>query len=393
MSQPLPERVLRARMQLMLAHPYLAAALAHLPLVNGEDLGWCRTMATDGYYIYVNPRFCEGLTETEIMGVFAHELLHCALGHIDRRGGRPRRLWNFAIDHATNLLLRQFGVQLPSGCLCDERYANMTAEQIHEVIEGQVGFVCISGFDGHLEPGDFEGQCERGGDYPSPDERRRLRGIILDEMGRELQRRGHGSAPGELNRGVELATKVQVKWQEVLARFMNGLRRSDYRLFPFSKKHLWRGIYLPSLGVPGPDHLVLAIDTSGSLSGKDLGQFVAELDRLRSLTDCRLTLLQCDAAVQRVDEVPSGERTVLPGGTRGGRLAGGGGTNFRPVFEWVADQAARGEAAPDALIYCTDGYGTFPPKEPAYPVVWVVTTTGARSFPFGLVIRLEATGA
>jgi predicted metal-dependent peptidase len=390
MSQPLPARVLRARMQLMLAHPYLAAALAHLPIVNGIDLGWCRTMATDGYYIYVNPRFCEGLTEVEIMGVFAHELLHCALGHIDRRGGRPRLLWNFAIDHATNLLLRQFGVQLPAGALCDERYANMTAEEIYKVIEGQAGIVYLSGFDMHLEAGDIEGQCERGKDYPSGDERRRLRTILLDEMARELQRRGHGSTPGELNRGVELATKVQVKWQEVLARFMNGLRRSDYRLFPFSKKHLWRGIYLPSLGVPGPDHLVLAIDTSGSVSAKDLGQFVAELDRLRSLTECRLTLLHCDAAVQQIDEVPAGQTTILPGGPSGVRLAGGGGTDFRPVFNWVAGQVTRGQAVPDALIYCTDGYGTFPSTAPAYPVVWVVTGTGARAFPFGLPIRLDA---
>ena len=54
MSDTLPPRVLRARMQLMLAHPYLAAALARLPIVNGADFGWCRTMATDGYYIYVN---------------------------------------------------------------------------------------------------------------------------------------------------------------------------------------------------------------------------------------------------------------------------------------------------------------------------------------------------
>ena len=91
-------------------------------------------------------------------------------------------------------------------------------------------------------------------------------------------------------------------------RAVSGLRRSDYRLFPFSKKHLWRGIYLPSLGVPGPDRLVLAIDTSGSVSAADLGQFLGELDRLRAQTDCRLTLLQCDAAVTRCDNLERDEQ-------------------------------------------------------------------------------------
>jgi predicted metal-dependent peptidase len=62
---------------------------------------------------------------------------------------------------------------------------------------------------------------------------------------------------------------------------------------------------------------------------------VAELDRLRSFTDCRLTLLHCDAAVQRIDVSVGRDTTVLsPESKR--RLAGGGGTNFVPVFEWVA---------------------------------------------------------
>src|SRR5262249_19889013 len=63
MTQELTPRILRARMQLMLVHPYLAAALARLPVVNAAGLEWCDTMATDGYYIYVNPSFCVMLPE------------------------------------------------------------------------------------------------------------------------------------------------------------------------------------------------------------------------------------------------------------------------------------------------------------------------------------------
>jgi predicted metal-dependent peptidase len=387
MSDALPPKVLRARLQLMLRHPYLAAALARLPVVNADELGWCETMATDGYTIYFNSAFCAGLSEDALVGVFAHEVLHCVLGHIDRRGPRNRLLWNVAIDHATNLLLKHFGFTLPRVGLFDPRFAGKTAEEIYDIVEKEVVVVegCV-GFDLHLEGGDAEGAAQRRRDYPSPDERRRLRAVVLQELTRELQRR-QGTIPGELLREVELASKPQVTWQQLLARFMSGLRRSDYRLFPFNRKHLWRGIYLPSLGVPGPDHLVLAVDTSGSISAKDLGQFVAELDRLRALTECRLTVLHCDAAVQRVEEVPAGNAALFPGRGRV-RFAGGGGTDFRPVFDWVADQLRRGQARPDALIFCTDLCGTFPPKAPPYPVVWVVTGPAAQ-VPFGLVIPLK----
>jgi predicted metal-dependent peptidase len=388
MSTPLPPRVLKARLQLMLVHPYLASALARLPVVNAADLGWCRTMATDGYYIYVNPAWCETLADEEITAVFAHEVMHAVLGHIDRRGDRERFVWNLAIDYATNWLLQQYGFKLPASALIQPSYRALTAEQIYDVLIKQAIKLPL-GFDLHLEPGDAEGASQRGHEYPSADERRRLRVVILREMARKLAERGQGTLPAELAREIERASRPQVTWQQLLARFINGLRRSDYRLYPFNKKHVWRQIYMPSLGVPGPDHLVLGIDTSGSITAADLGQFVAELDRLRSLTDCRLTVVQCDAAVQKVDEVQAGEPTILPEARHGQpRLAGGGGTDFRPVFTWMAEHC-RGGGRLDALIYCTDGYGSFPEKAPPYPVVWVVTKQGLAEFPFGLVIRLQ----
>src|SRR5262249_45800459 len=160
------------------------AALARLPVVNAAELGWCRTMATDGFYIYVNPEFCDTLSEAEITGVFAHEVMHCVLGHIDRRGERDRGVWNVAIDHATNLLLRDFGFQLPSCGYCDPRFRSMTAEEIYAKLRAEGWRSVYAGFDLHIEPGDAEGQTQRARDYPSREERRRLRTVVLREMAR-----------------------------------------------------------------------------------------------------------------------------------------------------------------------------------------------------------------
>ena len=110
-----------ARVQLMLGEPYLASAIARLPVINADGLGWCDTMATDGYYIYVNPAFCATLTPKEIVFVFAHEVMHCILGHIDRRQDRQHALWNEAIDYATNLMLVQLGMKMPKVGLLDQK--------------------------------------------------------------------------------------------------------------------------------------------------------------------------------------------------------------------------------------------------------------------------------
>jgi predicted metal-dependent peptidase len=53
------------------------------------------------------------------------------------------------------------------------------------------------------------------------------------------------------------------------------------------------------------------------------------------------------------------------------KIRGGGGTDFRPVFDWIDKDCAQGGDRPDALIYFTDTQGWFPEHPPAYPVIWV----------------------
>ena len=84
----LKDKVLRARMRLMLLHPYLSSCVTRLPLIEVPRDSWCMTAATDGYFIYWNPDFFEILAEDEVMGVLAHELLHVVLAHLERRGLR-----------------------------------------------------------------------------------------------------------------------------------------------------------------------------------------------------------------------------------------------------------------------------------------------------------------
>ncbi len=411
----LPREILQARIKLMLGEPYLATAIARFPVVNAQDMDWCESMATDGYYIYVDPAFCADLDRDEIAFVFAHEVMHCVLGHIDRRGDRDPLLWNLAIDYATNLMLVELGLTMPQIGLINHAFRGKTAEGIYDQLAKQVekakqdsseegppaplpagwrpsdgddvedgdgggAFPASGGWDLHLSPDDVRGQNTRALEFPTAEERKRMRISITDAMGVKLR----GAAPGFFESEIRQARGGAVPWRTLVSRFFTGLRRDDYRLMPPNKKHLWRGIYLPSMGVPGPSHLVAAVDTSGSMSDLELSQILAELDKLRAVTECRLTLIQCDAKIQRVEEYDAWTSTRFDRL----RFFGRGGTAFEPVFNWIQEQAARTHFLPDALIYLTDGEGSFPKNPPEYPVLWIITGNARPIVPFGEVIRI-----
>ena len=68
---------------------------------------------------------------------------------------------------------------------------------------------------------------------------------------------------------------------------------------------------------------------------------------------------------------------------------GGGGTDFRPLFDRLDIDPPGGEV-PSVCIYMTDGFGDFPSIEPRFPVLWAVVPGGIdeENFPFGEAIRL-----
>ena len=383
----------------MLDQPYLASAVARFPMVIADESTWCNTLATDGYCIYVNTSYCAKLPVESISFIIAHEVLHCVLGHIDRTGDRRPDVWNLAIDYATNVLLVDFGFQMPSDGLYDRKFRGMTAEAIYDLLassaekKSQNSLMEVAnsedqssyrngGFDLHLSPDDERGLQLRGKDFPSPEERKRIRILLTKEINQKTK----GNIAGLMEQEIKKATLSEVPWHVLLSRFFTGLRRDDYRMMPPNKKHIHNGIYLPSMGVPGPDHLVVAIDTSGSMSRDDLARVLAEIDKLRSVTQCAMTLIQCDAAIHKVNHYDEYQEVSFDNYQFFGR----GGTNFVPVFQWIQRNVFKEFSTIDALIYLTDGFGDFPERSPAYPVLWIMTKHSIPEVPFGEVIRMSS---
>jgi predicted metal-dependent peptidase len=128
-------------------------------------------------------------------------------------------------------------------------------------------------------------------------------------------------------------------------------------------------------------HLVITLDTSGSIDQEQLDQFAAEVSAILELMEnSEITVIYCDSRLRGTPETFT--KSDLPLTLN---ALGGGGTDFRPPFQYVADQ----DMTPAALIYLTDLDCDDFPQEPDYPVLWIKTGTYGRPAPFGEVIDLE----
>lgn len=110
--------------------------------------------------------------------------------------------------------------------------------------------------------------------------------------------------------------------------------------------------------------IVVAIDTSGSVSNREIAQIFNEIFAILAKRKYCITVIECDSEVQRIYLVHS-PSDVKPD------AAGRGGTAFTPVIEHINSDRYYRDAL---LIYFTDGYGEDRiPRPMTYRNLWVVT--------------------
>ncbi|MCP5416778.1 MAG: hypothetical protein H6965_06780 [Chromatiaceae bacterium] len=400
-----------ARTRLILDKPFLGALVLRLPM-EGVTAEWCPTTATDARKFYYNPTYIDALSLDETQFILAHEALHCALSHFARRGHRARHRWDIACDFAINPLLVDDNLIPPPGSLLLDQFRGMTAEEIYPLLsefedqqtldnhaydrENQQGSSGRNerdlprqdtGGGKHREKQSSEPAAGEehsdSGDAPepqplTPDERERLSVQWQQRLaGAAQQALQSGKLGGTLARMIDHLLQPQLPWRMLLARYMTSSARDDFSYMRPSRRE--GDFILPSLRSQQID-LIVALDTSGSIDDDDCEQFLSEVDALKGQVRARVTLLACDALLS--DQGPwifePWEELKLPQSFRGG-----GGTSFKPVFDWVEQHGLR----PEVLIYFTDAEGEFPKNEPDYPVIWLVK--GKEKVPWGQRIQLN----
>ena len=417
-----------ARTRLILDKPFLGALVLRLPMV-AADGEWCRSTATDARTFYYNADYINELSVEQTQFVLAHEALHCALSHFARRNHRQKHRWDLACDFAINPLLIDEGLVPTPEALYLKTFDGMTAEEIYPCLDEHEN---LQPQDDHLY--DEENKDQQGGNRGSGGENKdkdpekgkgsqqKQEQQTRDEQGKgnpneqpknntqnpppksgagkppplskeeqeELavkwaqrlagaaqQAMAAGKMSEALARMIDHLLQPQLPWRMLLARYMTATARSDYNYARPSRRD--GDFIMPSLR-SNEINVVVALDTSGSVSDQEMREFLSEVNAIKGQASARITLLACDAEL--TGDGPwvyePWEEFSLPR-----EFPGGGATDFRPVFNWVEREQRR----PDLIVYFTDALGNFPEQPPVVPVIWLVKGRG--QVPWGQRIQLN----
>lgn len=353
--------------------------------------------ATDGSSILLNPDTFFKYTLMERVFICLHEIGHaifdhCGQGHkfsktgkVPLKSGKSIPYDGKLMNVATDLIINDMLIQSKCGKFNDKwlhdtkiaTHKDSAIDAYAKIYREGKGGGGGEGFDEHLAPG--EGQGKDPHDAPR-DEQEWKTTIAAGAAAAKAQ----GKLPAEMELFIDKLLNPEVDWtdkvQAFFARKVGGgssnWRRADRRL-------VVRDIYAPSRSGFGAGTVGVSIDTSGSIVADKrlLDRFFSEMAGiLEDLRPQRLLVLWIDAKVHAVDEIEevSDLRTLKP--------KGGGGTDFRPAFEWIE----KNDIELDAMVYLTDGDGCFPKHAPPYPVLWGNITPRYETghYPFGDVVAV-----
>ena len=386
--------------------PYFATGVQSL--IPHEMKGFGEIGVTENSVLLYDTALLGTWTAAQAGGVVLHEYLHIYSKHAQRFAAACRlgwltkadaELWNFAADAEINDDLVAAGVPMPEGIVTPATLGfpnNLTAEDYAKRLKASQTPRPKG------KPG--AGKCGSGAGNPIPGEP--LRDLVPGRSAgeQEMQRaqdaqnivqaaeRGRGKVPtGWLCEARKLAEPPRVSWERHLAvqvrncvTHKQGL--TDYTFCERSRAQSGlvyalgpRAPLLPGMHAPQVE-VALAFDTSASMNSL-LDSALCEAEGvLRAVPGARVSCLACDARVHSVARIHSA-REIRP------LLKGGGGTDFRPVFDAIERLRPR----PNVLVFCTDLDGEFPAKEPrGISTIWLRLGTKLRA-PFGVIVDLEDT--
>lgn len=339
--------------------PLLGGLAAHFKVI--EDSDYCQKneiqiAAVDVGLkeIYVNP--AAGLTNDELIFVLAHEYLHAGLDHANRAKGRDHYLWNIACDYVVNGWLKEMniGTMPENGLLYDEKLSGMSAEEIYDELVRNIRTTRkLMTFRGYSK-GDIIGVGEN-----------RHSGVSLDDFCKNALMQGleyhissgRGLVPAGLIEEIKALAMPPIPWDVKLAKWFDDF-------FAPIEKH--RTYARPSRrqastpDIPRPRYFIddtltdsrtfgVVIDTSGSMSAKDIGIALGAIASYADAKDVpKVRVVFCDADAYDKGYMSPEE---IAGKVE---VVGRGGTVLQPGIDLL--ESAKDFPKDGPILIITDGY-------------------------------------
>jgi predicted metal-dependent peptidase len=329
--------------------------------------------------------------------------------HMLRRGNRNPLIWNIACDYAINHIVIDAGLTLPSDALYEAKYRNWLVDAIYDdrinnrpELPQRVTMGRPSA-EGPDSPGDSDQQPNQpakgkakqslwgtvtepkndDGTAMSDAEQQELKEDIKIKVVQAAQAaKSVGKLPVALEGLIKAVGKPSINWKEYIQSWVSGKVPDDYTWRKLNRRML--GLYnilAPSMQLNGCGIGVVSIDTSGSVSDKELVRYVTEVVGVVEICNPdKLYIIQHDAVVHRVDVWEQGDDFKEL------KITHRGGTRIKPSFEEVKKL----DEEVNWMICFTDmEIADYPSAKdaPDFPVLWAAT--GEDNAPFGTYLSLR----
>lgn len=414
-------RLLVARMRILCNHGFYGLLLMHM--IYSVDEG-CETAYTDGERIAFSPTFLEELSDKELDFVMMHEILHVVLQHCLRGEDKDNERYNIAADivinstimhenddKASSITLSKYGESMHIAPDGKEGYL-YTAEEVYEMLQSKQKD-SDSGNEKSKKSGNVASKNGRAGkvqqsrknmDKPVAkrwddhsqwgkfEEDSRLRDVWTKNFAECCEAikvrdasNNRETLPMFAQRMLEKLKKPQTDWRTILNDFIQE-EICDYSFSPPDRRFQDSPFFLPDFNEMGKNDnvsdILFFIDTSGSISDNDMTTAFSEIKGAIDQYDGKLKgwLGFFDAAIIEPKPFSSFEEFIVI------KPAGGGGTDFQIIFEYVDRHMKAKE--PNCIIILTDGCAPFPKEELAnnIPVLWLINNQDVTP-PWGKVAR------
>ncbi len=343
----LQEKLNDAKTKLMLEHPYFGQIASSLKFLPNSDI---ESFTSDGDSFEYNDEYLSKLNEKELEFTLANSAMHYALSHKNRINQREDWLWQLATDYAINSMLVKNDMFAPQRINLNKRFDGMYAEEIYAILESEID---------EKEYEEKEQMQKKKREKVTPYNDKSIDEDFLNQVNQKIK--DQGELPKDFKRLFPELFIDTIDWRSELHRYLNLHAKEDYQFFPPNKKYIHQGFALPSLKSELLK-IVVAIDSSGSIDIELLATFFGHFQSImESFKSYEIDLIECDAKIQN-------HRVFYPGDMIEHKAVGGGGTDFRPVFEYVKKEIYDARI----VIYFTDGIGSFPEDIPDIDVLWVM---------------------
>ena len=419
-------------MRILCENGFYGLLLMHMRFSIDERLD---TACTDGERIVFGTEFLDNISDSELDFVMMHEILHVVLRHCLRGKELDNEAFNIACDIVVNstilkswnmdrkrITLREYGEAMnlaPDG----KNGYEYTAEEIYDMLPmslkqtkgkgegaGQNGEQ--GGEDGTSSDGKGKGSSSKGtGGRGSArgkktladgqfDDHTRWGFVEDDNTFREAwvkriedaaeaiairdAANSRSTLPLFAKRMIDKLRDATLNWRELLCNFVQE-EINDYSFSPPDRRFDGSGFFLPDFNEKEETvrNVLFMIDTSGSMSDSMVTEAYSEIAGAIAQFGGKLQgmLGFFDAAVIEAKPFVDLDEFLII------RAAGGGGTDFKVIFEYVRDYMA--DDPPVSIVILTDGYAPFPSEKMAMgiPVLWLINNTRVDP-PWGKVARI-----